>query len=270
MRRLALSLLLVIVAPAAFASDAEVAAVVVSAEPNLRPALPHELTLYPVAPQLNGKFSEHLGSALSYTYRVREGVGLQVFGQFNWAARESGFNRELSAKVRMQGQSASSNLRRWGITAGTELVPARGSLLMGGRQVHYDAFVAAGAGVATTRSFLRDDLERGAVYGDTGNRLLAQSALGVTAGLNERVALRVEYRRFFYSTRIDKVNGCTAYQLASRYDDHRSYQTRGGASTCHGDSFAPADVQYAWSLLNEPSSDVLHFRHLHAGLSVRF
>ncbi len=276
MRRLALSLLLVIVAPAASASDAEVAAVVASAEPNLRPALPHELTLYPVAPQLNGKFSEHVGSALAYTYRVREGVGLQLLGQLNWAARTSSFNRELTDRVRQQGQAATLNLMRWGVTAGTEVVPARGTIQLGNTEFRYAGFLSGGVGVAGTRIFLRNDRETGAIYADSGLRPLAQAAIGMQAGLSERVTLRVEARNLFYSTRIEKLNGCTLGEIdpsAIGRDDWtplRRGTTRYEPSTCRWEGVSEEDRMAARGHLTRSSSDVLNLLHLHAGLSVRF
>jgi hypothetical protein len=243
------------------------------------PAFRHELTLYPAPPQLDGKFTEHVGSAVAYTYRLRERVGVQVFGQLNWLADTSDFSRELNVNVREQARPATANLMRWGLTVGSELMPANGTFMLGPHEVRYGGFIAAGAGVAGTRSHLRTDPALGEIHGDTGQRLLAQSALGVTAAISERVAVRIEYRRFFYSSRINKVNGCTLGDVWPGHGDDGGWsRLRPGPpehgsdspSTCDRDSMQPSDVPHARALLADGRSDVLHFRHLHAGMSVRF
>ncbi len=137
-----------------------------------------------------------------------------------------------------------------------------------------------GAGTASTRQTLRHHPERGTLYVDTGNRLLAQAAVGVTAGLSDRVSLRAEVRNFVYSTRIDSANGCTRGDVDPRYASYGGWSvlpprgsartTTGGRSTCRWDSFDREDVPYVSSLLSVPRSDVLNLLHASLGVSVRF
>src|SRR5229473_8133365 len=58
-----------------------------------------ELAVYPVAAQVNGKYTQHLGTAISYTYHLHENFALQLLPQYNWYARESAFSQELIDKA---------------------------------------------------------------------------------------------------------------------------------------------------------------------------
>ena len=78
----------------------------------------HEFALFPAAVQVNGKFTQHAGTALSYVYHLQENFGLQVTGQYNWYSNESRFNLELIDKVREQAQAASSLLLTVGRAGG--------------------------------------------------------------------------------------------------------------------------------------------------------
>ncbi len=86
----------------------------------------HEFALYPLAVQVNGKFTNHVGSALNYIYHLQENFALQLTGQYNWYSNESPFNLELIDKVREQAQAASSLLLSWGAQAGVEVTPLYG------------------------------------------------------------------------------------------------------------------------------------------------
>src|SRR5687768_2245100 len=82
-----------------------------------------ELVLYPATIQANGKFTQHVGSAASFIWRVNEDVGVQLSGHFNWSTSESAFNRELISKVREEAQAATSMLLVWAVHAGLEMSP---------------------------------------------------------------------------------------------------------------------------------------------------
>ncbi len=54
-----------------------------------------EIVLYPVAMQVNGKFTQHFGTMGSVVYHLQENFGLQITGGGNWYNVESAFNGEL-------------------------------------------------------------------------------------------------------------------------------------------------------------------------------
>src|SRR5687767_2639933 len=83
----------------------------------------HELILFPLTAQANGRFTQHFGSAASYVYHLQENFALSLFGQYNWYSNESSFNQELIEKMRQEVQQASSLLLQGGILAGFEVAP---------------------------------------------------------------------------------------------------------------------------------------------------
>ena len=77
--------------------------------------------LYPVAMQVNGKFTQHFGTMGSFVYHLQENFGLQISGGYNWYNVESAFNGELVEKFRVEAQAATSLLWTWGVMGGVEV-----------------------------------------------------------------------------------------------------------------------------------------------------
>src|SRR5262249_36975657 len=177
----------------------------------------HELALYPVATQLNGKFTEHLGTALSYTYHLHENFGLQLLPQYNWYASDSAFSRELIDKVSQEPVAATSLLLEWAIQAGCELAPLYGKFAIGETGlVHFSLVLNAGAGVGSTHHQLKPANASGpATFGDTGLRLVGSVGGGFRVQLGDRFAVRLELRDLLYSARVTRVNGCSAADLSA-------------------------------------------------------
>lgn len=242
-----------------------------------------ELVLYPAAPQINGKFTQHYGSAGELLYYLQERFALTVFGQYNWYAHESSFNEELVDKVHEEAQSASSLLLRWGALGGVEIAPLYGKFAFyDGPLVRFSLLVDAGAGVGSTRHQLKPSNAAGpATYGDTGARFLGDLGLGFRFQVGSRFALRLSLRDLVYTARVDQVNGCSLGDLNALNDarlagvplsnaqvgggcDVGSFQGNDGTRN-RGD-----DIPLAINVVDQPSSAVLHALGVYLGFSIVF
>jgi len=245
-----------------------------------------ELSLYPVAVQVNGEFTQHWGTALSYTYHLHENFGLQLTPQYNWSADESAFNRELIFKVREEAQAASSLLLLYGAILGVEVTPLHGKFAFyDSALVHYTVVVNGGVGAGVTRHQLRPALEgHGESFGDTGTKLMGSVGGGFRFLIADRFALRLEVRDLVYTAKVDQVNGCDLDDLtalnARLSAGETSFQHVAVRANCqvgrfegddpHTGSPRRLDVPLAKALLETPSSDVLNNLGLYAGFSVTF
>ncbi len=243
----------------------------------------HEIILYPGAIQVNGKFTQHFGSALSYIYHLHENFGLQLMGQYNWYSRESGFNQELIDKVREEAQAATSLLLVWALQAGLEVTPIYGKFaFLDGSLAHFSLVISAGAGLGSTRHQLRPENPAGpATFGDTGLKFVGSVGAGFRVQFGARFALRVEVRDLAYTARVDRVNGCNSADLSAMAEQLRLGQPVTAAQVgqgCSVSSFSgfkngynrSNDIPLALNLVSTPSSDVLNNLGLYAGLSVLF
>src|SRR5918996_5063655 len=128
----------------------------------------HEITLFPALAQVNGKFTQHFGTALSYAYHVHENFGFQLMPQWNWFNTESSFNKELIDKGRVEAQAATSLLLNWGAVGGVEVVPLYGKFAWyENNLLQYSVVLNGAAGYGTTRHELKPRTPTsGATYGD--------------------------------------------------------------------------------------------------------
>lgn len=243
----------------------------------------HEFVLYPGAIQVNGKFTQHFGSAASYVYHLHENFALQVMGQYNWYSRESGFNQELIDKVREEAQAATSLLLVWALQAGVEVTPIYGKFaFLEGSLAHFSLVISAGAGIGSTRHQLHPENAAGpATFGDTGMRFVGSVGVGFRVQFGARFALRLEVRDLAYTARVDRVNGCNAADLTAMNSQIQQGQPVTSAqvsSGCSLSSFSGVkngynrsdDVPLALNLVSTPSSDVLNNLGLYAGASILF
>ena len=177
----------------------------------------HEIMLYPVVAQVNGKFTQHFGTALGYVYHLQENFGLQFTPLYNWFNDESAFNGELINKVRLTAQAATSLLLTWGALAGVEVTPIYGKFAFyEDNLAHFSVVLNGGAGFGTTRLQLKDANDAGpATFGDTGVRFLGSVGAGFRVQLGDRFALRLEVRDLVYTARVDSVNGCNVEDLGA-------------------------------------------------------
>jgi outer membrane beta-barrel protein len=245
-----------------------------------------EIALYPAVAQVNGKFTQHFGSALSYTYHVHENFGFQVMPIFNWSNTESGFNQELVNKVREEAQAATSLLLNWGATAGVDVAPIYGKFAWyDSTMAHYSLVLTGGAGYGSTRHELKPVNDAGpATFGDTGNRFIGQLGAGFRVLLGDRFAIRAEVRDIVYTAQIDTVNGCTKDDLTAMSAATRSDQGPNAAASanvssgCRVSSFTGTnggyerrnDVPLALNLVNVATSDVLNLVSFYGGVSFLF
>ncbi len=247
----------------------------------------HEISLYPAAVQANMKFTEHVGSAFSYTYHLYENFGLQITPQYNWYTNESGFNRELIVKVREEAQAASSLLLTMGAVAGVEVTPFYGKFAFyDGLLGQFTFVVNGGVGAGVTRHQLRPEVEgRAATYGDTGTKLLGSVGAGFRFLVGDRFAVRLEVRDLVYTARVDQVNGCNLSDLTVMNDEvtknnATSLSGRVNVSSgCRLSTFEGTDasgrnrvldVPLAKALVDTPSSDALNNVGIYAGFAFLF
>jgi outer membrane beta-barrel protein len=249
-----------------------------------------EIVLYPVAMQVNGKFTQHFGTMGSFVYHLQENFGLQISGGYNWYNVESSFNGELVEKFRVEAQAATSLLWTWGVMGGVEVSPLYGKFtLFEGTLAHFSFVLNGGVGAGGTRHQLKpetvktDGTTSQATYGDTGARFMGSLGAGFRLQLGERFALRLEVRDVVYTARMERVNGCNVDDLRAMDMKIRSGQDPASAvvgPTCDVDTFTGTiegtdikrsnDVPLALNLVRIPSSDVLNNIGLYLGISFLF
>jgi outer membrane beta-barrel protein len=253
----------------------------------------HEFALYPVAVQVNGKFTNHAGSALNYTYHLQENFALQVSGQYNWYSNESRFNLELIDKVREQAQAASSLLLSWGAQAGVEVTPLYGKFAFyEDHLAQFSLILSGGAGLGGTRHLIRPEVANEvdgetfnvpARFGDTGSKFLGSVGGGFRVQFGDSYALRFEVKDLVYTARVDRVDGCNLDDFEAMEAARASnapFSDLGLSGSCKYQRFDGVDpktkknyredIILGRDLVAEPSSDVLNNVSFYAGFSVLF
>lgn len=248
----------------------------------------HELVLYPAWVQVNGKFTNHAGSGITYLYHLQENFALQLSPIYNWYNAESGLNAELIDKARVEAQAATSLLLDWGATAGVEVTPLYGKFAFyEGSLAHFSLVISGGAGVGGTRHQLKPasvdaaGVASAATFGDTGAKFVGQVGGGLRVQLGTRFTLRLEVRDLVYSAQVTAVNGCSVADLTTikaQTDAGRpaAAAANGVGSGCRISEFGKdgadvrADVNLARNLVTTPSSDVLNNVGFYAGLGFIF
>lgn len=249
-----------------------------------------EFVLYPVAMQVNGKFTQHFGTMASFVYHLQENFGLQISGGYNWYNVESAFNGELVEKFRVEAQAATSLLWTWGVMGGVEVSPLYGKFsLFEGTLAHFSFVLNGGVGAGGTRHQLKPETAKAdgsvsqATYGDTGARFMGSLGAGFRLQLGQRFAFRLEVRDVVYTARMERVNGCNVDDLRAMDQKIRGGQDPATATvggTCNVDTFTGTiegtdikrsnDVPLALNLVRIPSSDVLNNIGMYLGISFLF
>lgn len=244
-----------------------------------------EIVLYPVTVQANGKFTQHLGTALGALWHLHENFALKVWGQYNWYSAESSFNSELVNKLRASAQAATSLLWVWGALGGVEVTPIYGKFAWYESTLgHFSFVVSGGAGFGATRLQLRpadpaNDVP--ASYGQTAPRFLGNLGAGFRLQLGQRFAIRLEVTDVVYTARVDRVNGCDSASLQAMNDADRGNKPLSSIADklnagCQTEPFIDPqtgkarDLAFAKKLVDEGSSDVLNNLGFYAGFSVLF
>jgi outer membrane beta-barrel protein len=249
-----------------------------------------EIILYPVAMQVNGKFTQHYGTMGSVVYHLQENFGLMVTGGYNWYNVESSFNAELVDKYSIEAQAATSLLWTWGVMGGVEVTPVYGKFaFFEGTLARFSFVINGGVGAGGTRHQLKPESTRAdgtisqATFGDTGVRFMGSLGAGFRLQLGERFAFRLEVRDVVYTARMERVNGCDRDDLRAMDAKIRMGQDPATAivgDACQVDQFTGTiegtdirrsnDVPLALNLVANPSSDVLNNLGLYLGFSFLF
>ncbi|MDP1922228.1 MAG: outer membrane beta-barrel domain-containing protein [Myxococcales bacterium] len=223
-----------------------------------------ELTVYPVVPQLNGVYTQHVGTMGQLTWHVREHFGFTLMGGGNWLNRTSNFNAELFNSAGVVGLV--SLLWTWTAMAGVEVAPISGKFtLFDSGLVHFSVVINAGAGLGGTRHLLKPAGMTPATYGDTGVRFMGTVGAGFRLVLGEHVAIRLEVRDVVYTSRVDSVNGCSS---ADAVLWRGVWRIRPSTPTCSEASLPDSnDEALAIGLIRKRSSEVIHSLGAWAGVS---
>ncbi len=239
----------------------------------------HEIVLYPAWVQVNGKFTQHVGTAMSYVYHLQENFGLQLTPLYNWIATESAFNGELVRKVNIEAQFATSLLLKWALVGGVEATPIYGKFAFyEGAMAHFAFVINAGAGIGSTLHQLKPDTDTPATFGDTGYKFTGSIGLGGRVQLGDRFAIRLELRDLVYTARVDTVNGCNAADMKLLRDalgassNKKTFDDVPTRDSCQKSRFNgnEVDIPLARRVVDENSSDVLNNVGFYAGFSVLF
>jgi outer membrane beta-barrel protein len=221
-----------------------------------------EVALFPAAVQLNGQFTQHVGTFGAVIWHVRERFALQILGGGNWHNVESSFNAELVDKFRVEAQASASLLWTWGVFGGVEVEPLAAKFtLFNGPLAHFGLVLSGGAGAGGTRHQLKPETDSPASYGDTGPRFMGTFAAGFRLSLGKHFTLRMEVRDVAYSARIQSINGCTLEDAQAIDGQTRGLPNQPVAAACRGFGTGREgvrDVPLAVNLMKDPNSSVLH------------
>ena len=249
-----------------------------------------EVSLFGTA-QVNGKFTNHVGTALAFTWHLQENFALMAMGQWNFIARESDWSAELADKVRAQAEAATSLLLIGGVFGGVEVTPLYGKFVFyDSYLIHFAVVLTAGAGAGMTRIVLKPANESGpATFGETGWRFLAEIGGGFRVQFMRWLTLRLELRDLVYAAQVNAINGCNSNDLKAMDAILRAGQPITSANVgaaCDvprfdgvddmgdddpsNDRRRNLDVPLAASLVKTPSSDVLNNLGVYLGLSFTF
>jgi len=225
------------------------------------------------AVQVNGKFTQHVGTGLEFGHHLREAFALTVGGTWYPYAVQSGFTeQELITKASQQPFAASAVLLDWEGHAGFELSPIYGKFaVFNSGVVQFGFYLGSSIGVGHTKIQLGapdEKTNRERSFGDIGLKPVAIFNAGFRMFFSERFALRAEIRDTVFSSVVDRINGCNAVDL-------KSLAANGGVSaTCDKAAFSTAqrdyDVGVAKDLVGEPSSDIINNVSFTTALSVLF
>ncbi len=250
-----------------------------------------EVLVFPAVAQVNGKFSNHLGAALGFTWHLQENFGLTAMGLFNYVNVQSGFNNELINKTRQEAQAATSQLLVGGAFAGVEVTPFYGKFVFyDSYLVHFAVVLTAGAGAGNTRVQLKPDNDAGpATYGDTGWRFLAEIGGGFRVQFLKWITLRLELRDLVYAATVSAIAGCNGTDLEAMDAADRGGRpvtdanVSGSCNVSRFDGFETwndddpsndykrsRDLALAKNLVKDKSSDVLNNLGFYLGVSFVF
>lgn len=230
----------------------------------------HEFTLFPAVGQLNTKFTKHFGVGAQYSYHLHENFALQAQGTYFYVNGQTDFSEELVNRVHLAAQAASALTLQWVGTAGFELTPLYGKFsFFEGTMGHFGLVLTGGAGVGGTRIQIQGEESAAgeATFGDTGMKFVGQIGAGFRVFLSENLLMRLEVKDLIYTAKVDKINGCSARDLANLT---APVPLPPESASCKAEDFKSGDAHIAARLVAEPSSDVLNNVGVYGGISYAF
>ncbi|MFM2152546.1 MAG: hypothetical protein RL199_981 [Pseudomonadota bacterium] len=219
--------------------------------------------------QVNGKFTQHIGTGLEFGHHLREAFALTVGGTWYPYAALSDFTLdELIRKAKQQPFAASAVVLDGEVHAGFELSPIYGKFaVFNSGVVQFGFFLGSAVGVGHTKIELSSPTQTSSErsFGDIGYRPVGVFNAGFRMFFSERFALRAEIRDTVYSSVVDRINGCTKADLTSI----AASKAPGG---CPASAFTAGstDLTVANDLVSEPSSDIINNLQFTTALSVLF
>lgn len=221
-----------------------------------------EVSLFPAAAQVNGQYTQHVGTFGAVTYHLRERFGVQLLGGGNWYNAESAFNGELVEKFRVEAQAAQSLLWTWGVFAGVEVEPLTLKFaIFDDTLVHAGLTIGGAAGAGGTRHQLKPATMTPATYGDTGVRFMGNLSAGFRVQVGQHFTARIDVRDVIYSGQMKTINGCSAEQIPD---------LRGEPIPACGGFETVTDGIIARNLLEQSSSAILNNVGLYVGAGFLF
>lgn len=231
-----------------------------------------EFSLVLPAIQVNGKFTEHLGLGLDWSWHIREAFGVTAGATYYVRGVQSSFtDHELIEKAKQQPLAASALIQLWDARVGLELQPIYGKLsVFSWKVMQFGVFLGAGAGLTQTRIQLRppdEKANRDRTYGDTGLRPEGLFNVGMRFFFGDHFAVKLELRDTIFSDAITEINGCSQADLQNIQNGNLSV-----GPSCKPEKFPQRDADsfIANGLLKEPSSDVLNNVAFVLGVAVLF
>ncbi len=237
-----------------------------------------ELTLYPAAIQLNGKFTNEDGVGLGVSYALQENFALQLLALYDYVSGQTSLSSNLLG-LHARAQAADDLSLQYGALAGFEVAPIYGKFAFyDGTLAQFRFVINAGAGMGKTTVQLtpgpsaQDPNSPPVEFGDAGWRFLGDLGVGFRVLLGERVALRLEVRDLIYTARVDHINGCSLSDVTALSS---SGQLPASSAGCNAQAFqsspySSTELTIAHDLLSDVSSDVLNNLLFFGGVSVLF
>jgi len=178
-----------------------------------------EITLYPLMIQLNSKFVNTDGIGIAASYAVQENFALQLMAFWNYIGQWTPITGELLYN-HARPQVNEQLILQGGAVASFEVAPIYGKFSFYDKSLVQWRFVlGAGAGVGQTAVQLTAPSSAGSdlpnTYGSTGLRFLGDIEAGFRLLIGERVAIRLEFRDFLFTSLVDSIDGCSANDISA-------------------------------------------------------
>ncbi len=213
-----------------------------------------EVTLFPAAVQLNGKFTQTAGTFGTVSLRVREGVSLQVFGGGNWLFHDTKLNDTLQNVSHTESQLSTRVGWTWGVFIGAELEPFVGTLSVFDTALRFSFTLGAGLGGGGGAVHV---LWANKAPLDADPRAMGTVSSGFRVAIGEHLVVRAEIRDVVYGTQLTTLNGCNATDVAAMDANviaGRSPTLAQISGTCRG--LTPLETKGARHAMNANQSDV--------------